>query len=126
MWDYDKREARFVEVKGPGDSLSDTQKIWIDVLLSAGVPVEVCRVKAKEDGEGRPVMRTKRTDSGKSKRAKAKPEPEPEPALIVISDSADDEDDDEGDDQWQYESGDEGKPEGRWARPGEVGKKARR
>ncbi len=74
------------------------------MLLSAGVPVEVCRVKAKED-DGRPVMRTKRTDSGKSKRVAAKPEP------IVVDDS---------DDEWQYESGEEGKPEGRWARPGEA------
>ncbi|CAK9784633.1 hypothetical protein CC85DRAFT_325949 [Cutaneotrichosporon oleaginosum] len=107
VWDYARREARFVEVKGPGDSLSDTQKIWIDVLLSAGVPVEVCRVKAKEDADGRPIMRTKRTDSGKSKRAAAKA---PEP--IVVDDSEEDE--------WTYESGDEGKPEGRWARPGEL------
>lgn len=117
MWDYAKREARFVEVKGPGDSLSDTQKIWIDVLLSAGVPVEVCRVKTKEDAAGRAGMRTKRTDSGRSKRAAARPPPE----LIVVDDS-----DDEEDNEWQYESGDEGKPEGRWARPGEMGKRARK
>lgn len=118
VWNYEKREARFVEVKGPGDSLSETQKIWIDVLLSAGVPVEVCRVKAKEDSEARPAMRTKRTDSGKTKRSKPAPEP------IVVPDSDDDEE--ERDNEWQYESGEEGKPEGRWARPGEVEKRARR
>ncbi|BEJ12459.1 hypothetical protein CspHIS471_0209190 [Cutaneotrichosporon sp. HIS471] len=117
VWNYDKREARFVEVKGPGDQLSPTQKIWIDFLLSAGVPVEVCRVKAKEDAEGRPVIATKRTDSGRRKRAAARPPPEP----IVVDDS----DDDKEDNEWQYESGDEGKPEGHWARPGE-GKRARR
>jgi hypothetical protein len=30
-----------VEVKGPGDTLSSTQKVWIDVMLSAGIEVEV-------------------------------------------------------------------------------------
>lgn len=120
MWDYDKREARFVEVKGPGDSLSDTQKIWIDVLLSAGVPVEVCRVKAKED-DVRPAMRTKRTDSGRSKRSSVNSK---SVELIVLDDGADEEE--TGDCEWLYESGDEGKPEGRWAQPGEVGKKVRR
>ena len=37
--------CRFSEVKGPGDVLSETQKVWIDVLLSAGVDVELCSVK---------------------------------------------------------------------------------
>jgi len=27
VWNIEKREARFVEVKGPGDSLSETQKV---------------------------------------------------------------------------------------------------
>ncbi|WRT64402.1 uncharacterized protein IL334_001334 [Kwoniella shivajii] len=47
VWNHDKMEVRFIEVKGPGDSLSETQKVWIDVLLSSGIPVEVCRVKEK-------------------------------------------------------------------------------
>lgn len=46
VWNPQTKDARFVEVKGPGDSLSETQKIWIDVLLSSGIQVEVCRVKA--------------------------------------------------------------------------------
>ncbi|OXG11528.1 fanconi-associated nuclease 1 [Cryptococcus neoformans Tu259-1] len=46
VWNPETKDARFVEVKGPGDSLSETQKIWIDVLLSSGIQVEVCRVKA--------------------------------------------------------------------------------
>ncbi|KIR25350.1 fanconi-associated nuclease 1 [Cryptococcus deuterogattii LA55] len=46
VWNPETKDARFVEVKGPGDSLSETQKIWIDVLLSTGIQVEVCRVKA--------------------------------------------------------------------------------
>ena len=39
----------FVEVKGPGDSLRDGQRIWIDRLLALGARVEVWRV------EGRPM-----------------------------------------------------------------------
>ena len=34
-----------VEVKAPNDSLSDSQRAWHHVLLSAGVSVEVCHVK---------------------------------------------------------------------------------
>ena len=37
--------AKCVEVKGPGDSLSAAQSVWIDVLLSAGAEVEVCHVR---------------------------------------------------------------------------------
>ena len=37
--------ARFVEVKGPGDRLSDAQRAWIDVLASAGADVEVAYVE---------------------------------------------------------------------------------
>ena len=33
--------ALLVEVKGPTDSLSDEQKVWLDVLTRAGAPVEV-------------------------------------------------------------------------------------
>lgn len=36
-------------MKGPGDHLSETQKVWIDVLLGAGVQVEVCRVVTSEE-----------------------------------------------------------------------------
>jgi Fanconi-associated nuclease 1 len=41
----------FVEVKGPGDSLRDGQRVWIDRLLALGARVEVWRV------EGRPMDR---------------------------------------------------------------------
>ncbi|KAF9168559.1 hypothetical protein DFQ26_005590 [Actinomortierella ambigua] len=33
-------------VKGPGDRLSSKQKVWIDMLLSVGVDVELCLVEA--------------------------------------------------------------------------------
>lgn len=41
IWRMQDRVVRFVEVKGPGDRLSETQKVWIDVLLRAGVEVQV-------------------------------------------------------------------------------------
>jgi Fanconi-associated nuclease 1 len=44
-------EVLFVEVKSANDRLSDTQRLWISVLLSAGVPVELCHAVA---GEVRP------------------------------------------------------------------------
>lgn len=39
-------EVKFVEVKSANDRLSETQKLWIHVLLGAGVPVEVCHAVA--------------------------------------------------------------------------------
>lgn len=41
IWRMHDKVVRFVEVKGPGDRLSETQKVWIDVLLRAGVEVQV-------------------------------------------------------------------------------------
>ncbi|KAN0065096.1 hypothetical protein ACQY0O_001592 [Thecaphora frezii] len=41
VWRMSDRCCRFVEVKGPGDRLSETQKVWIDVLLRAGIDVQV-------------------------------------------------------------------------------------
>jgi len=38
----------FVEVKSENDRLSDTQRLWISVLLNAGIEVELCHVAAKE------------------------------------------------------------------------------
>eukprot|EP01132_Coremiostelium_polycephalum_P002052 gene2052-2530_t len=42
-----KQYIKFVEVKGEGDSLRDQQQIWIDMLISFGVDVEVCHVKSQ-------------------------------------------------------------------------------
>lgn len=38
-------EARFVEVKGPRDHLSDRQRAWLRVLSFGGVPTDLCRVE---------------------------------------------------------------------------------
>ncbi|KAH9901518.1 VRR-NUC domain-containing protein [Cubamyces lactineus] len=76
VWNDEAGWAKFVEVKGPGDSLQENQKVWIDVLLQAGMPVEVCHVyeagsmpkqaktkaatKAKSKGKSKTLMKTPR------------------------------------------------------------------
>ncbi|UZJ52639.1 hypothetical protein CBS101457_001959 [Exobasidium rhododendri] len=44
VWRYGDRKVKFCEVKGPGDRLSEKQKLWIDILLRAGLDVEVSLV----------------------------------------------------------------------------------
>lgn len=41
-------EVMFAEVKSENDRLSDTQRMWIDVLSGAGVRVELCHAVASE------------------------------------------------------------------------------
>lgn len=38
----------FSEVKGPGDTLSASQRVWIDLMLKVGIKVEVCKVMTSE------------------------------------------------------------------------------
>ncbi|TIA93489.1 hypothetical protein E3P81_00915 [Wallemia ichthyophaga] len=46
LWRTDTHTAKFAEVKGPGDTLSETQKVWNDVLLSTQCEVDLCHVVA--------------------------------------------------------------------------------
>ncbi|KAI4173043.1 MAG: hypothetical protein LQ343_003153 [Gyalolechia ehrenbergii] len=48
LWNTEKGEVMFAEVKSENDRLSDTQRLWIDVLSGAGVKVELCNAVAKE------------------------------------------------------------------------------
>ncbi|KAL8723246.1 MAG: hypothetical protein Q9225_000436 [Loekoesia sp. 1 TL-2023] len=48
LWDKEKGEVMFAEVKSENDRLSDTQRLWIDVLSGAGVRVELCNAVARE------------------------------------------------------------------------------
>jgi Fanconi-associated nuclease 1 len=52
LWKKDNGECRgevmFSEVKSENDRLSDTQRMWIDVLSGAGVRVELCHALADE------------------------------------------------------------------------------
>ncbi|KAI9487205.1 MAG: hypothetical protein EXX96DRAFT_605196 [Benjaminiella poitrasii] len=59
-WNYDKKECLFSEVKGPKDTLSKTQKIWIEALIGFGIQVEVCHVKVW-NGENIFLKMTKKT-----------------------------------------------------------------
>lgn len=45
MWNEAKQKVIFVEVKGPGDSLSPKQELWLDFLVDNGINAEVCHVK---------------------------------------------------------------------------------
>lgn len=48
LWNVDRKEVMFVEVKSENDRLSDTQRLWIHILLGAGVKVELCNAVARE------------------------------------------------------------------------------
>ena len=45
VWNATRMDAKLVEVKGPRDSLSDKQRVWIAHLEDSNIPVEVLRVK---------------------------------------------------------------------------------
>jgi len=62
VWDTSKAKNRcmFVEVKGPGDSLQENQKTWLDLLIRADVAVEVCRVADKGDATIQPRSRKRK------------------------------------------------------------------
>ncbi|KAL2175423.1 VRR-NUC domain-containing protein [Thermothelomyces heterothallicus CBS 202.75] len=46
--DHRKGEVMFAEVKSANDRLSDTQRLWINVLAGAGVRVALCHAVARE------------------------------------------------------------------------------
>jgi fanconi-associated nuclease 1 len=48
LWHVGKRQVMFSEVKSENDRLSDTQRLWIHVLMGAGIRVELCNALAKE------------------------------------------------------------------------------
>lgn len=45
-----KQKARIVEVKGPNDTLSVKQEVWLDYLVSCGAVAEVCHVEGRCEG----------------------------------------------------------------------------
>lgn len=45
VWDISSRKIKAVEVKGPGDSLSSKQILWLEYFNLCSFPAEVCYVK---------------------------------------------------------------------------------
>ncbi|EMD38241.1 hypothetical protein CERSUDRAFT_93772 [Gelatoporia subvermispora B] len=82
VWNTKTSDCRFVEVKGPGDSLQENQKTWIDVLSQAGIPVEVCHVF-----EERGVTKTKgkKVKQEASSRKRKRSDSEPAEPLFLES-----------------------------------------
>ena len=102
VWNHEKRKAKFVEVKGPGDTLSETQKVqvglvpgvssltrflgsqlWIHWLLSFDGTVEVCHVETPAGKKARLEKSKKRGP----KSAKAKGKTNPKNASIADEES---------------------------------------
>ncbi|KAF9513418.1 hypothetical protein BS47DRAFT_1393281 [Hydnum rufescens UP504] len=69
LWNVRAGKAKFVEVKGPGDVLMETQKVWIDVLLNCGMDVEVCHVR--EDDEPDKPKGRRQSQKGSKQKSKA-------------------------------------------------------
>ncbi|XP_023246169.1 fanconi-associated nuclease 1 isoform X2 [Copidosoma floridanum] len=46
VWNKLIPKCKIIEVKGPGDSLSEKQKLWLQYLEQLGVEVQVCLVEA--------------------------------------------------------------------------------
>lgn len=49
LWNPSTKRAKLVEVKGPGDSLSEKQIIWIDALARRGCDIVTLYVKKEEE-----------------------------------------------------------------------------
>ncbi|RPA71367.1 hypothetical protein BJ508DRAFT_419942 [Ascobolus immersus RN42] len=51
LLNYEKKDCMFVEVKSENDHLSDTQRLWIHALSTAGLKVELCACIAQKENE---------------------------------------------------------------------------
>ncbi|KAJ7772094.1 VRR-NUC domain-containing protein [Mycena maculata] len=69
VWNSEKKECKFVEVKGPGDHPQENQKMWFDALLNAQCSVEICNVV---DPKNKKKTKTK-TAAKKTPKPRAKP-----------------------------------------------------
>lgn len=86
----------FVEVKSINDSLSNTQKYWLDFLTRNDVPVSVCRVLSKEEHAEREQKIAKKAqgDNPENKRKREEKKPpkrkrRPKVEAVVIPEDAD-------------------------------------
>ncbi|KMQ96585.1 coiled-coil domain-containing protein mtmr15 [Lasius niger] len=53
VWNACTKQYKIVEVKGPGDSLSTKQKLWLDYLNHLGLNTEVCYCESNTSKSGR-------------------------------------------------------------------------
>ncbi|KAF9469395.1 VRR-NUC domain-containing protein [Collybia nuda] len=70
VWNDVKLECKFVEVKGPGDTAQENQKLWFDSLLGAGAAVELCKVIDENDAG---QMKPQKSITKRKSKAKARP-----------------------------------------------------
>ncbi|KAF7296102.1 Fanconi-associated nuclease [Mycena kentingensis (nom. inval.)] len=78
IWHPETKEFRFVEVKGPGDTLGENQKLWCHALMAAGCKVELCHVMDKED-LARKQAKQREREAKKQEKAAAKKNKTPKP-----------------------------------------------
>ncbi|KAK7455129.1 hypothetical protein VKT23_011000 [Stygiomarasmius scandens] len=105
IWNFDTKECRFVEVKGPNDRASASQKLWFDTLLRAGTAVDLCHVEdrgapSKQSSKKRKRPYSERGDEADSSRnldpddvltasqeRVSTPEPPGGPQVVIVSPS---------------------------------------
>ncbi|KAG2037349.1 hypothetical protein BDR03DRAFT_920111 [Suillus americanus] len=96
LWNADTGKCKFVEVKGPGDTLQENQKLWIDVLRRAGAAVELCSVHEQGKGdEHKTGKKGKSKGSTKKRRGKVKDTVESDSEEEEVQRMCESEDDDD-------------------------------
>lgn len=118
VWNFEEKKCRFVEVKSPNDHLSETQKVWISVMQSAGLDVEVCHVAEAPINASVNQKRRRLNSGGWAKKKDYDYGHESD-----MQEFDEDEDEDIKDkDQWQFEEGNEARS--RWKGEGRLLSKA--
>ena len=72
IWKAEQQLCKFVEVKGPGDTPQENQKLWFDALLRANAAVEICKVIdiATDNNPTKGKKRKAKTPASSSRRKK--------------------------------------------------------
>ena len=72
IWKTEQQLCKFVEVKGPGDTPQENQKLWFDALLRADAAVEICKVIdiATENNPAKGKKRKAKTPASSSRKKK--------------------------------------------------------
>ncbi|TFK63345.1 hypothetical protein BDN72DRAFT_847701 [Pluteus cervinus] len=97
VWKVEEKICKFVEVKGPGDTAQENQKLWFHSLLGAGTNVELCKVY----NQGDPPPTSGTSNTTKRKRARKTPLKQEAKPVVPAEEWDEDEDEDEQVDQLQ-------------------------